>query len=117
MRRFLTVSGLCLAAFIAGYNRVDKLIEVAPASDAYNCIAFSIGQTDRWVQGDLKEVFAEFETCDEDQATIAVYSEYHAARKIYGRWYSKMGKGPVVVHGLRDDAITQHYGQPVTFYH
>ncbi len=114
------------------YEVVDRYTK------AYNCIAFTIGVTDRWVwnEVDLNEngtaSYLEFirfyqkhgytPTFDDDKAVICIYgiisklgeiSVKHGARKIDNMWYSKMGSGSLLRHKNLDVFRDSSYGEPL----
>jgi hypothetical protein len=107
---------------------------------AYNCIAYSIGVTDRWVwnEVDLNEngeaTFSEFvkfyymhgykPTSDPEKASIAMYGERkgisvavrHAARKVGRFWESKMGQGDTLRHRDADVFENTSYGSLLMYF-
>ena len=107
---------------------------------AYNCIAYSIGVTDRWVwnEVDLNEngeaSFPEFvkfyymhgykPTSDPNKAALAIYGETdnfqvavrHAARKVGRFWESKMGQGDTIRHRDADVFTGTSYGSLLMYF-
>jgi hypothetical protein len=101
---------------------------------AYNCIAYSIGVTDRWVWNEVdlndngEASFQEFiqfynnhgykPTGNPEKAAIAMYGEVkglgvavrHAARKVGRFWESKMGQGDTLRHREPDIFGGTSYG-------
>jgi hypothetical protein len=116
-------------------------IEIAGRrTKAYNCIAYSIGVTDRWVwnEVDLNEngeaSFSEFvkfyymhgykPTSDAEKAAIAMYGETnglqvavrHAARKVGKFWESKMGQGDTLRHREAEVFNGTSYGSLIMYF-
>lgn len=116
-------------------------IEIAQRrTKAYNCIARSIGVTDRWVwdEVDLNEngeaSFSEFvrfynmhgyrPTSNKNKAIIALYgvrngmniAVRHASRKVNGQWESKMGQGDTIRHHDPDIFEGTSYGTLLVFF-
>lgn len=104
-------------------------------TNAYNCIAYSIGVTDRWVwnEVDLNEdgtaTYGEFvtfynkhgliPTSFKEEATVAIYGfrrwngsidVKHASRKRGDYWESKMGQGGIIRHRSLDAFDDSPYG-------
>ncbi len=104
-------------------------------TNAYNCIAYSIGVTDRWVwtEVDLNEdgtaTYGEFvafyakhglvPTSFKEEATVALYGfrrfngaidVKHASRKRGNHWESKMGQGGIIRHRSLDAFDGSPYG-------
>jgi hypothetical protein len=117
------------------YEVIDRFTRV------YNCIAYSIGVTDRWVwdEVDMNEdgtaSFTEFAsfykkhgyepTTNEHEAIIAVFGfnrlggrieVKHAARKEDDWWYSKMGSGSLLKHKEMDVFRESSYGEPLMMF-
>lgn len=128
-----------LSLYKQGFPEVP--IEIAGRrTKAYNCIARSIGVTDRWVwnEVDLNEngeaSFSEFvrfydmhgyqPTSDESKAVIALYgvrqgvfiAVKHAARKVNGQWESKMGQGDTIRHHEADIFGGTSYGDLMLYF-
>lgn len=117
------------------YEVIDRFSRV------YNCIAYSIGVTNRWVwdEVDMDEdgtaSFTEFiafykkhgytPSTNENVATVAIYGfnrlggrieVKHAARKRDGWWYSKMGSGSLLRHKEMDVFRESSYGEPLMMF-
>ena len=128
-----------LSLYKRGFPEVP--IEIAGRrTKAYNCIARSIGVTDRWVwdEVDLNEngeaSFSEFirfydmhgyrPTSNENDAIVALYgvrnglfiTVKHAARKVNGQWESKMGQGDTLRHHEADIFGGTSYGDLLLYF-
>lgn len=116
-------------------------IEIAGRrTKAYNCIARSIGVTDRWVWNEVdlndngEASFSEFikfydmhgykPTSNPNAAMVAMYGVMngikievkHAARKVNGQWESKMGQGDTIRHHDPDIFSGTSYGELLVFF-
>lgn len=114
---------------------------IGPATDGYNCIAWSAGITDRWVwPGDTVARFDEFyaqrgfrRLDDLDYGVqpgvekIVLYAKptadgsrivaTHAARQdVSGGWTSKLGQCPLIHHDTLEDLAGPAYGAPIAVY-
>ena len=115
----------------------DGYVVSSPESAAYNCIAWSVGESDRWWQpgiywpaqpGDdlaaLVALFASlgYEPCDHDgheagHEKVALYADAggewtHAARqRPDGWWTSKLGEGVDILHRTPRALVGEVYGE------
>jgi hypothetical protein len=115
----------------------------SPATPDYNCIAWSVGDTDHWWQpgvywpvgtppGDYGIAVLEgtlvalgFESCEDGDLEagyekVALYgapSLYtHAARQLPdGKWTSKLGRSEDIEHDAPDDVAGGVYGEVVRY--
>jgi type VI secretion system secreted protein VgrG len=113
---------------------------LGPASKRYNCIAWSLGVTDRWVWPGEK--VSDFDALYGDQGykrrkgldfrrepgvdKVVLYGKVrkdgsvqatHAARQLSdGAWSSKLGQLPLIRHRSPDDLDGDAYGHPVAVY-
>lgn len=113
---------------------------VSRRTKAYNCIAYSIGVTDRWVWNEVDvdedgnasyNEFIQFYnkhgykiTNSPEKASIAMYGEKsgpfvavrHAARKVGKFWESKMGQGDTLRHRDADVFEGTSYGTLLLYF-
>jgi hypothetical protein len=110
---------------------------------AYNCIAWSAGNTDRWWEpgkywpidtppddygiGVLEAAYKAlgYEDCPDGTLEpgfdkVALYGDFsfytHAARQLpNGKWTSKLGKAEDIEHDTPDDVAGPDYGEVVQF--
>lgn len=115
----------------------------SPASPGYNCIAWSLGDAERWWQsgiywpivapandygiGILEQAFAAmgFDDCadgglEANYEKVALYGSSlfytHAARQLpNGKWTSKLGRSEDIEHDTPDDVGGGIYGEVVQF--
>jgi hypothetical protein len=115
----------------------------SPADTAYNCVAWSVGDTERWWQPDvywptpvppgdfsvavLEQAFAAlgFEKCDDASLEpgfekVAPYGTSffytHVARQLStGKWTSKLGRSEDIEHDHPDNLAGGVYGVVVQF--
>tara|TARA_B100001287_G_scaffold276811_1_gene289629 strand:+ start:922 stop:1356 length:435 start_codon:yes stop_codon:yes gene_type:complete len=116
------------------YEIIDRFTKT------YNCIAFTIGVTDRWVWDEIDfnrdgtSAYTEFvrfydlhgyiPTMNEDEAVICVYGFInfgnvdvkHGSRKEGNWWYSKMGSGDLLRHKNMDVFRNSSYGEPLMMF-
>ena len=121
-----------IAGLSRDFPRLNKSTKpTSPATPVYNCIAYALGQVDRWwwphhdahwpLACPLEETIPVFqaafrvfgyEKCENDQLEIgyekiALYAKdnkpTHAARQLSnGRWTSKCGQNVDIEHKLRE---------------
>jgi hypothetical protein len=122
------------------FPRLGGLYEVmGPSTKGYNCIAWSIGVTDRWVWPG--ETVADFDrlygqegyrrvkglplALEENRDRIVLYGKTvdgtvkatHAARQLEdGSWSSKLGAAPLIRHLDARDVDGVAYGDPLAVY-
>jgi len=116
------------------YEILDRYTRV------YNCIAYTIGVTNRWVWNEVDfnkdgtAAYTEFirfydlhgfePTPDESQAEICIYGFItngnidvkHGSRKNGDWWYSKMGSGDLLRHKEMDVFRGSSYGEPLLMF-
>lgn len=116
------------------YEILDRYTRV------YNCIAYTIGVTNRWVWNEVDfnkdgtAAYTEFirfydlhgyePTPDEGQAEICIYGIIthgsidvkHGSRKDGNWWYSKMGSGDLLRHKEMDVFRESSYGEPLLMF-
>jgi hypothetical protein len=130
----------------AGFPRLtDEFEVIRPNSTSYNCIAWSLGYTDRWIwpaQNGGQVYFSDFDdlytrhgfkkatTMSFDKSAkydkVVLYAKAndwnileptHAAKQQSdGSWTSKVGKLPVIRHLHPNDLEGSSYGQPYVIY-
>jgi hypothetical protein len=107
---------------------VDRVIVSGGVSTAYNCIAWTVGFTDRWIWPggsltDFDTFYQGFGFVRGDDGTIAAWG-HSATRVTHGcvsgpghgpRWESKCGGDLRIQHGL-DELTGSLYGRVVAFY-
>ncbi len=117
--------------------------ETSPASNDYNCIAWAVGDTQKWWQpdvywpipapkpaGDIQTLVQAyrslgFEICsdgslEQNLEKVALFGDstwyLHAARQLAtGKWTSKMGADVDIEHNLPDDVAGGVYGALMHF--
>ncbi len=115
----------------------DGYVVSSPETAAYNCIAWAVGESDRWWEpgiywpvqaGDdlaaLASLFASlgYDPCDDaglepGYEKVALYAGElddwtHAARQLPdGWWTSKLGQGADIVHRTPQALMGNEYGQ------
>ena len=116
------------------YDVIDRFTRT------YNCIAYTIGVTNRWVWNEVDfnkdgtSAYTEFirfyelhgytPTANESEADVCIYGFInagsidvkHGSRKQNGYWYSKMGSGDLLRHNKMDVFRNSSYGEPLLMF-
>ena len=116
------------------YDVIDRFTRT------YNCIAYTIGVTNRWVWNEVDfnkdgpSAYTEFirfyelhgytPTANESEADVCIYGFInagsidvkHGSRKQNGYWYSKMGSGDLLRHNEMDVFRNSSYGEPLLMF-
>lgn len=97
--------------------------DILPAPTDFNCVARALGKR-TWVEPTTADALndqmkrAGFRICKEEEAMVGAFgwenNVEHVALFRHGRWESKLGSGPVLVH--RDFADMEPFGPPVRFW-
>ena len=125
-------AALCVRHDAPTFPQLDSYEVIAPASEKYNCIAWSVGVTDQWLwpdDGSLEAAdrlngrfgYHRLATLDYSPGDkILVYGVNgvvrHQCRMVNGEWTSKIGQDVVIRYREAGALSGPDYGSPMAVY-